>query len=422
MSVRIFHPMVAPFVQQAAFALHEVGQLDRFVTSIRRDEHSLGQRVISKLARPLGIDVPRELSRRVVRNLPHELVESHPWGELLRVAVARLDRDGRVLDYVWERAEDAFDRRVARGLHSGLSGLYAFEYSSLASITRARSLGLSVAYDVPAPEPVFVQNLLNREMEKFPELVTPWHQWTAAREPDRIARRRAEFARANVVIAASTFTRESFASAGLDTTKVRLVPYGAPPVNDRDVALAGGSPAHAPLNLLWAGTFSVRKGAHYLLESWRRNHLGRHAKLRIFGSIALPDRLLYPLPDGVEIGGAVPHQELMARFHEADALIFPTLCDGFGMVVTEAWSRGVPVLTTPAAGAADLLQDGRNGVLFAPASSNEVTRVVDWCLAHRTQLRAMREAALATAANWQWSDYRARLAAVLREAGLFSRS
>jgi hypothetical protein len=31
----------------------------------------------------------------------------------------------------------------------------------------------------------------------------------------------------------------------------------------------------------------------------------------------------------------------------------------------------------------------------------------------------MREAALATAAGWQWSDYRRTLSAVLRQAGLY---
>lgn len=419
MSVCIFHPMVAPFVQQAARALHEAGQLDRYVTSIRFDETSLPQRLTFAVGRLAGFNLEREFRRRTVRNVPATLVESHPWGELLRVAVARADRDGRATDYVWERTEHAFDQRVARGLHTGLTGVYAFEYSSLATITRARALGLPVAYDMPAPEPSFVQNLLDREAARFPELITPWHRWTAAREEQRIARRHAEFNRATLVIAASEFTRRSFATAGLDAAKVAIVPYGAPPVGDRETALHGGSLPGAPLQLLWAGTFSVRKGAHYLLEAWRTHRLGRHARLRVFGSVPLPDSVLHPLPEGIELCGAVPHHELMAGFHEADALIFPTLCDGFGMVVTEAWSRGVPVITTTAAGAADLLQPARNGVLIEAASASAIAEAVAWCLEHRADLRAMREPALATAAAWQWSDYRRQLAATLRTAGLF---
>ncbi|MBI3885670.1 MAG: glycosyltransferase family 4 protein [Opitutae bacterium] len=337
---------------------------------------------------------------------------------MLRLAVSRLDRDGRLLDYTWERTEQAFDRRVARGLHTGLSGIYAFEYSSLATITRARALGLRVAYDVPAPEPRFVQAILDREMEQFPELVTPWHRWTAEREEERIARRHTEFQRAHTVIAASEFTRRSFAPAGLDIAKVRVVPYGAPPPCALDDALPRAD-AGAPLTVIWAGTFSVRKGAHYLIEAWRAGNLGRHARLFVFGAVELPARVLRPLPDGVELRGSIPRAELMAHYRASDALIFPTLCDGFGMVATEAWSQGLPVITTDRAGAADLVQPQRNGLLIPAGNAAAIRESIEWCLAHRAELRAMREASLATAARWQWSDYRRALATVLRAAGFF---
>ncbi len=420
MSVRIFHPMVAPFVQQAARALHEASQLERYVTSVRYDPASRPQRCAIAAARLVRFDLARELRRRTVTEIPADRVVSYPFGEYLRLAVGRLDRDGRATDFVWERAEQHFDRRVARSLHRGLSGVYAFEYSSLATITRARSLGLPVAYDMPAPEPTFVQAILDRETARFPELVTPWHRWTAEREARRVARRHAEYRAASVVVAASDFTRRSFAPAGLDPAKVRVVPYGAPPVAEFDVAVRGGQPDAAPLTFLWAGTFGVRKGAHYVLDAWRAGDFGRHARLLVFGAVALPDRVVHPLPPGVELRGSVPRAELMEHYRTSDALLFPTLCDGFGMVATEAWSRGLPVITTDRAGAADLLRPRQNGLLVRAGDAAALADTVRWCLDHRAELRAMRESAHATAAGWQWSDYRLRLAAVLREAGLFS--
>lgn len=420
MSVRIFHPMVAPFVQQAARALHEAGQLERYVTSVRFDPASRYQRCAVAAARLVRFDLARELRRRTVSEVPADRVLSYPFGEYLRLAIGRLDRDGRATDFVWERAEQWFDRRVARSLHRGLSGVYAFEYSSLATINRARALGLPVAYDMPAPEPTFVQAILDRETARFPELVTPWHRWTADREARRIARRHAEFRAASVVVAASAFTRGSFAPAGLDAAKVRVVPYGAPPVAERSAAVRGGSPADGPVTFLWAGTFGIRKGAHYVLDAWRTADLGRHARLLVFGAVALPDRVLHPLPAGVELRGSIPRAELMEHYRASDALLFPTLCDGFGMVATEAWSRGLPVITTDHAGAADLLRPGANGLLVRAGDAAAIADSVRWCLEHRVELRAMRESAHATAAGWQWSDYRRRLADVLRDAGLFS--
>jgi glycosyltransferase involved in cell wall biosynthesis len=238
------------------------------------------------------------------------------------------------------------------------------------------------------------------------------------REERRIARRRAEWNSADLVIAASRFTRDSFARAGLDTAKVRVVPYGAPPALAGGAAAGGGSRDEEPLRLIWAGTFSIRKGALYLLEAWQQGNFGRHARLQVFGAVALPDSLLASKPDNIDFLGSVPRSRLMEHYRTSDALIFPTLCDGFGMVVTEAWSQGLPVITTDRAGAADLLRPGENGLLIRAGQADAIGAAIEWCLTHRAELRAMRAPSLATAAAWQWSDYRRTLAATLREAGI----
>jgi glycosyltransferase involved in cell wall biosynthesis len=418
-SVVIFHPSVAPFVQQAARTLHEAGQLARFVTTVHDRPTSLGQRALARLGQLAGRDLAAQFRRRAVTEVPPELVRSHPGGEVLRLAVGALDRDGRATDFVWEKTEHAFDARVSCSLTPDLTGVYGFEHSSLSTFRRARALGVRVAYDVPAPDSGYVHALLERELERFPELRTAYRRHTAAREPLRLARRRAEWQTADLVIAASRFTRDTYARAGLDATKVRVVPYGAPSPAPRDTALAA-PPSSAPLTFLWAGTFSIRKGAHYLLDAWRSASLGRHARLKIFGAVDLPDRLLHPLPEGVSVHGSIPRSDLLAEYRRADALMFPTLCDGFGMVATEAWSCGLPVITTACAGAADLLKPRENGLLLPAANAEAIAGAVQWCLEHRAELAAMRETALATAAGWQWSDYRLALAAALRDAGFFS--
>lgn len=420
MSVRLFHPSVANFVQQVARSLHEAGQLDRFITTVRDNPSAAYQRIACAGGRLVGKDMAAQFQRRAITEIPVEHVETHPWGELLRLASGSLDRDGRITDFVWDHTERAFDRRVARKLSPRLSAVYGYEYSSLATFKRARELGIKVVYDVPAPDARFVHELLAAEMDAFPELRTAYHRHTAAREATRLARRRAEWDAADLILVNSQFTKQTYVHAGLKCDAVRVVNLGAPPPIDRSVALAG--PARdRPLTLIWAGTFSIRKGAHYLLEAWRRGRLGRHARLQIFGSVGLPDRLLRPLPEGIELRGSVPRAELLEHYCDADALMFPTLCDGFGLVVTEAWSRGVPVITTERAGAADLLRQNENGRLIPAGNAEAIAAAVAWCADHRDELRAMREAAYATAVNWQWRDYRKRHAQHLRAAGIFGR-
>lgn len=419
MSVVVFHTSVASFVQQTARAIHEAGQLERFITTVCDYPASALQRVAGVVGRLARHDLAAQFRRRAVTEVPLTKVESHPWAELLRLMVGRVDRDGRATDFIWQRSEQGFDRLVARSLHRGLSGVYGFEYGSLATFRRARELGVKAAYEVPAAESRFVQALLARETAKWPELRTVYHRYTHAREEERIARRRAEWSAANLIIVNSAFTKSTYAGAGLDCRKVRVVNLGAPAPLPREQALAqpGGT---RKLSLIWAGKFSLLKGAHYLLEAWRLGAFGRHAQLDVFGRMNLPPQLVKDAPDGIVFHGAVPRSELLARYQRADALIFPTLCDGFGMVATEAWSRGLPVITTANAGAADLLRPDYNGRLVPAGDATALAAEIDWCLNHRAELAAMREGALATATAWQWSDFRCHHSRLLREAGLFS--
>lgn len=412
-SFLIFHPSTAPFVQQPARALLEAGLLDRFYTTIRDRPAARRQRLVCALASLAGYDLRGQLRRRAVTEIPDDRVVNYPFREWVRLISGIIDRSGRLTDQIWDWAEPGFDRQVSRQLHDGIHGVYGFEYSSLATFQAARARGLRVIYDVPAPEPRFVQAVLKREIEHYPELNTSYHRHTQEREQHRIARRRAEWQIADTVVANSEFTKRTYVAAGLDGTKVHVVPYGAPPPAPRDVALAGPS-LDAPLQLLWAGTFGIRKGAHYLLEAWRRSKFGAHARLRVHGAVMLPERLLFPLPVGVELGGSIPREKLMEVYGKADALIFPTLCDGFGLVVAEAFSRGLPVITTDCAGAADLVRHGQNGLLIPAGNVEALAQSIAWCLDHRRELRAMREAALATAAKHQWADYRHAIAAVAR--------
>lgn len=61
--------------------------------------------------------------------------------------------------------------------------------------------------------------------------------------------------------------------------------------------------------------------------------------------------------------GAKSGQDLVKHFCSADAFVFPSLTDTFGLVVLEALACGVPVAAFPVMGPRDVLGDGNAGVL-----------------------------------------------------------
>jgi glycosyltransferase involved in cell wall biosynthesis len=161
---------------------------------------------------------------------------------------------------------------------------------------------------------------------------------------------------------------------------------------------------------------SVNKGVHYLLQAWHAIGAGPHATLDLFGSVQLPIEALGETTRGATFHGHVAASDLRGAYRAASVLVFPTLCDGFGLVVQEALAHGVPVITTTNAGAADLIQDGRNGFVVAPASVAALAEKMQWCITHPGEISRMRQAALETAQAWTWDRFRETFRDKLRTA------
>lgn len=401
--ILLSHLLPAGFTQPVALALHETGLLARFCTTLTPS----GRDPLAALLRVTGTG-----SQRTVNGVPRELLVTYPWREAVRLAAGRLGVDARQGDELFHWARNGFDRWVSRQLHPGITGVYGYETECLETFRRARERGMTAFYDLPSPEHEFVENLIQEEIEAFPELNTPDRRYLRERQAERTERRREEFALANLALANSNFTRDTWVQAGMPKEKIAVLPYGAPAP---DISGAdGGSRGAGPLRLLWAGTFSIRKGAHLLVDAWRRSATAGSMQLDVFGTLALPHEMLARLPDSVRLHGPVPHAVVIDAYRAADALVFPTLCDGFGLVVNEALSRGLPVITTHRAGASDLITHNHDGLLIEHGSVESIEAALAWCIAHRDTLRDMRAAALETAAKWQWSDYRQRLVEIIK--------
>jgi glycosyltransferase involved in cell wall biosynthesis len=78
-------------------------------------------------------------------------------------------------------------------------------------------------------------------------------------------------------------------------------------------------------------------------------------------------------------------------------------------VVTEALSRGLPVVTTGNAGAAELIDEGTTGFVVAPADATALAARMEWCASHPSEVLEMRPRALDAARAMTWARFRADL-------------
>lgn len=403
-------PSTASFAQQAALAFHERGALAAYMTSFAYSEESiLGQLVAASPGR-LRVKIEPQLKRRAIKSIPRSMIEERPFWEVVRSLADKGGLGASSVDRIWDHLSHDFTRAAGRRLTRGdIKAIYAYEYTALEAFEMAKRRGVARILDFPSLNSRQFEELQRREKERFPELKGPHEAYFNDRFERRQARRDAEMVAADVIVTNSSVTRRSHIEGGADPRKTFAVPYGAPPTVDR---IAERAPS-GPLRAIWAGTFSIRKGAHYFLEGWRALGGQSHAIADVYGAIAVPERLWRPVPRSFTFHGSVPRSELFAALDKADVLVFPTLSDGFGMVVTEAFSRGIPVITTDQAGASDLVQHGHNGLIIDAADPAAIADALKWCLDNRASLAAMRGPALETAKSWQWSDYRRALIGVV---------
>jgi len=399
----VAYPGNMAHAQHVALSMLEVGCLEAFVTSFAWRQGGTIDSLLSRLPSNSAQLFIGEIRRRSIDQIPAHVVHSYPFWEVVRSAAMRLGFGDILVDTAWDIMAHKFDAVVAQRYVPNVEAVQAFEYTALAAFERANELGVARVLHLPSLDSRRFEEIQRREKAQWPDLLGEHDAYFNTKFKSRYARRCREIALADVVIANSSLTAQSHIDAGANPAKVFVVPLGAPqPVSSAYTRPRGTS---GPLKVIYAGTFSLRKGAHHLLAGWKLLSAGKSAQLEVFGRQMLPKRLQADEIEGIAFRGSVPQRQLFEAFEAADVLVFPTLSDGFGMVVLEAMAHGLPVITTDQAGAADLVTPG-NGLVVPAADPSALALALQWCLDNRCRLIEMRTHALDAARRRQWSDFR----------------
>lgn len=404
-------------VQHMVRALDEAGALYQFRTAGADSFSGAWSGAARRLLASWSPRADRQLRRRAVPGLPADRVHSTWTWEVLRLAAARLGAL-RVEDWCWEHGEWALDRACAAEVRKPVVGAFlGVEHGALLALRAARRHRKPGVIAFLSPHRATRAAWVDSEFERDPSLRTQSGAAVDALSADRDRRRDDEADAADFIVTNSSFTTRSLVDAGFAADRILTVPLGGP---DPVAAMSLAPPLAAPRQFVYVGPVSVRKGAHYLLRAWR-HVAGPGVELHFYGKILLPTKVIEEAQRArggaaIHFHGSVPGTELPAVYRRASALVFPTLCDGFGMVVSEALANGLPVITTRNAGAADAIEDGRSGRIVAPADEGALIDVLQWGVDHPDALDAMRPAALAAASRWTWADFREQFRQVLGEA------
>jgi len=183
-----------------------------------------------------------------------------------------------------------------------------------------------------------------------------------------------------------------------------IVPNGV----DIDAAPTGPKPETDHLRALFVGRPDERKGLPVLLRAF--SALVEHAPARLTVVGADPDDvhriLAHPeLSDHLDLKGRVSNEELWRQLHEADVLVAPSLSgESFGMILTEAFAAGTPVIASGIAGYSDVVTHNHDGILVPPADPQALAEELQWAHHEPERLAEMGEAARESSQRYAWSS------------------
>jgi alpha-maltose-1-phosphate synthase len=399
----VSHPHAAPFSAGLASALARRHRLGAYSTGVGAIEGSRQARFL----RRLSARWPTVLNR-VQDPAMHGLLKAHPFLELCtRLAgriVPAINRDVRAYDCLFW----GHDAAVAASPWPQLSAVYAYEDGARATFEEAARRGLSRIWDLPTPHHEYLASMRAEEARRWPELA-----WKAVEEPAwKLRRKQRELELSSAVAVASRFTAASLRELP-GTRPVVVVPYGFPV----DTFLPKAATANGLFTVLAVGSQSAPKGTHYLLEAWKRAGI-RDARLRLVGPMRLPETFLAPYRGLFEHVPHVPRALISQEYQSADLLAFPTLGDGFGLVIQEAMCSATPVLTTPCGGGPECIDDGVEGWIVASRDVDALVERLRFASEHRAELVRMGLAARRRAESWRWENAASALVERLVAEGL----
>ena len=186
-----------------------------------------------------------------------------------------------------------------------------------------------------------------------------------------------------VIVGSEFARRQASEELGVPAEKLTVVPYGV------DRALAPGPKpealarrlgvADSPV-ALFLGSLEPRKNLMFLLDVWQEVARTRtDAKLIVAGGGPLLRELqtrarASKLESSVVFTGHVPAAEKLDYYRLADMLVFPSTMEGFGLVVAEAMSCGLPVLISSRGSLPELIVPAAGGLVADPTDRDAFVR------------------------------------------------
>lgn len=164
-------------------------------------------------------------------------------------------------------------------------------------------------------------------------------------------------------------------------------------------------------NLLYIGTIELRKGLVHLVNAMAMlKKRGIYCRLTVVGKTvdaAYRQRLDHIITEetlDVRFTGYVSDEELSRIISEADLFTFPSRLEGYGMVICESMTNGLPVICFDNSAMPYTVKDGVNGLLVPDGDETAFAEAISRAVTDRSLREHLSRGAFSTVASFMTPD------------------
>jgi len=186
---------------------------------------------------------------------------------------------------------------------------------------------------------------------------------------------------------------------------LELIPHGVSGRFLRDVPAADQPRGRG---ILFCGTWDAMKGVHYLADAFSRLvGAGTRAALTVLGGAVPAESILSAFsPDArrsVTIVDRVAEEDVIAAYRSHDVMAFPSSYEGFGMVLLEAMTQRLPVVSTPVGCAMSLVRHEETGLTVPTRNPEALAAALARLLADAPLRARLADAAFHRVRDMSWA-------------------
>lgn len=297
-------------------------------------------------------------------------------------------------------SNDLLDKSVSKKLDYQNDVVIAQSEMALHTIRKAKEKGAIGVLDRTNSHIEYQTELLKEEYRYFGQEYTI---------DERVIKKGVqEYEEADYIFVLSSFAKKTLLEKGVREDKVISISPGVDleafhQIDKKDDVF----------RIVYCGGIGFKKGVHYLVKAFSELKL-KNAELWLIGSVNKKIRPFLKEYEGAyRLIGFVPNKLLYKYYSQSSVFVLPSIEEGFGKVILEAMSCGLPAIVTTNTAAGDVVRDGKDGFIIPIRDVEALKEKITYLYENRDSCKEMgSNAKKRVRKDFTWEAYAKRVTQV----------